>query len=173
MKRLLHMLKAGKVVRYHTIPNPIRHQSVAEHVYNIHHLVHWMLDGVVNDNVMQLIMMHDAEEYHTGDVPHPAKQRNSELREHLNQLEREVFSDLGVKLRFTADEYRLVKWADMCEMGIYASHHLYLSEYRLVLRNVSIWLQNNDYPPNERAAQLGAMVRQAHLKQTPVGAYDD
>jgi len=154
MEFLTYALQAGKVQRYHTIPNQSRAQSVAEHVHRLLHVASYLFDYNMPQNVMVKIMLHDLEEYQTGDMPYEFKRSTPEAKAICAQAEADMLSRSGHNLLpLSTEEEAIIKWADMSEMALYALDYLHQHEYAQVAENVLSWLQATN-PPNDRCIEL-------------------
>lgn len=111
------MRAAGDIRRYHTT-RTLRPQSVAAHTWGM--LLALMTVNEGDDAVlMQAVMLHDAAELATGDVPAPAKWKSPPLAAALHEMERE-FDELhgltGLYEELTERQRWLLKWSDIYEL---------------------------------------------------------
>lgn len=132
------MRAAGEVQRFHTM-RCLRTQKVSHHVYGM--ILILMAVGEAEDStLLQAVMLHDAAELVTGDVPAPAKWKNPDLAAALASAERqfEVLHGIeGLYANLTARQQKLLAWADATELVLWALEELEMGNTvaRVVVRN--------------------------------------
>lgn len=90
---------AGRVERYHTFPT-IHRQTVAEHTWQVLRI--WFeLFNEPSTLVTVNILLHDAGEILTGDIPHATKRDDDVLRKRLAELEAKHVSTMVALKRGT------------------------------------------------------------------------
>lgn len=167
LDKVIYPLRAGEVLRFHTMPSHGRQQSIAEHVFNVWQLCNYMTEGKMSSDMHMAIMTHDLQERGTGDIPHGAKINIPELKEIDNKFEHRVRVELAPYCNPTMFELKILKWADMAECAIYCLDRLYLPEYPLAAEICVKWLRDN-HPPTEKAEELRKRILKAFLRNTPV-----
>ena len=110
-------LEAGRVMRYHAAPID-KKQSVAEHSWGVA-MILMEICKYPSKNLLKYAIMHDAAEFHTGDLPAPIKKANRQVKDMFDDLEEDGFEILGLTLPdLTVEEHRYLKIAD-CLEGMY------------------------------------------------------
>lgn len=107
-------LKASYITRW-CIVNTTKHQSIAEHQYNVWTLVrqwgmHAGLSAKEQAQAEELALTHDLAEIRLGDIPTPVK-LNQSLKEQLTGLEERIYPTVPVPGRVK----QLVKFCDTAE----------------------------------------------------------
>lgn len=157
MKSLKFSLRGGKVERYHTIAGVS--QSVAEHTFNAAHILYYITDGQCSKESLVFILHHDVAECETGDIPHCAKRDSTNLKILMDELEERAMSKKGLQHTMYGvndGERRLIKLADLCEMGLYALHLDYLGngQATYILYNVVQALEKLKPFANTKVSEL-------------------
>jgi 5'-deoxynucleotidase YfbR-like HD superfamily hydrolase len=114
---------AADVQRYHT-RRVHRVQTVGAHSFNMMMLVNQVCPDARKE-VFVAVMHHDLPELMTGDIPAPIKKMHDLLGPLMDTIEAglaPLFRDCGL----TAEEERLVKWADRMELVLWC-----LEEFRM------------------------------------------
>lgn len=133
MLRLKTLLDAGAVERLHTVPTIGRH-TIAQHTYGAL-IIAMELCAVVKayatscclsvscENVMRTLLVHDASELDTGDVPAPVKRSFPALREAYEELDNR-FMAMIVHSRSPLNyiESDIVKASDVLDLGMTCLH---------------------------------------------------
>ena len=109
--------EAADVLRYHT-QRTLRQQSIGAHSFGVMQLV-LAADPECRKEVLVAAMRHDYAELATGDVPAPAKRASAALQDALDDLERAQPYLAPHPGPFTAEELRLLKWADTMELVLW------------------------------------------------------
>lgn len=120
MKNLHDIQKAGAVVRYHTYQIPVQ-QTVAHHSWGVAMIIlHYHPSPTAG--LLRAALYHDTPEFKTGDVPYPAKRDFPDLNRELDKAEESVADDLGTGFWIPGHEVTWLKWADMMEAHLWATH---------------------------------------------------
>ena len=85
--RLRALYESGKVVRMHAVPTIFKH-TVAEHVYGMLCIAQYLselngLDNVARCRVYEAVLIHDAPEVWTGDIPAHMKKKHPDIERAL------------------------------------------------------------------------------------------
>lgn len=140
---------SGQVLRYHTWP-VIRQQSVGEHTWQVMR-IYYQCFGLPRPEVWEAMLLHDAPEVQTGDIPFGAKVRSQKVREGNKEAEDQWMEHMGLQWPMLTDiEHWTMKMCDLLEMYEYG-----LTERRMgnqcaepiitgVAESVSNWLRR--YP---------------------------
>jgi len=112
-KRLWLMRRGGQVLRFHTEPF-FRRQTVAEHTFGALLILYEIADNVT-PNLVRALLLHDLGEQYTGDLPAPAGWRNPQVRQSLDQDERQFLQQFGT-VTITDEERRLLEAADALDL---------------------------------------------------------
>lgn len=121
--RLNKLIDAGEVKRLHTVPT-LRTQTVGQHVYGSQVIaVELMNRAMVEDHevsaasVLLSLLMHDAPEVDTGDVPAPTKRKSLEVAKALDEMEAEFYDRMRVELPSLNElENDIVKASDVLDL---------------------------------------------------------
>lgn len=108
---------AGSVLRYHTWPT-LQQQTVADHSFHVLRIYAAMF-GPPPEEVTWYILWHDLGEIATGDIPFPVKSQNWELKDTLDNLERDACESMGkpeTGLLTDHTQRRRIKICDLIEM---------------------------------------------------------
>lgn len=122
INRIEYLREAGDVKRCHVI-RTVRHHSNATHTYGALCIALELCS--VNDigadlvrRVLVTLLVHDAPERDTGDMPADTKRASPELREAMQQLENRVIVDQRLPdPRLDAKCEAIVKAADSIDLG--------------------------------------------------------
>lgn len=115
---------AGEVQRYHTWPT-IRRQSVGEHTWQVMRI--WLqVFGPMSPEVSTAILLHDAGERVTGDMPFPFKREVPGLKEIMDAAEvaalQRMLGDRWEDISVLTDYERMqLKICDLIEMAEFGS----------------------------------------------------
>ncbi len=127
--RLEVLYEAGEVKRLHTVPT-LRHHSIAEHCYGAILIATELI--VLNrrpaavqslaldyERIVKALMVHDAPEVFTGDVPAPVKRAaDAAFGDVLDELERVFYSKWGISMPgLNHVEQDIVKSSDTLDLG--------------------------------------------------------
>jgi 5'-deoxynucleotidase YfbR-like HD superfamily hydrolase len=104
--RLARLYEAGDVKRLHCV-DTVRPRTIAEHVYGsmliateLIKLSRWssaaLNQSVSYEAIISALLVHDAPEVETGDVPGPLKRRNEVLAAEYEKLEGRFYKDYGI-----------------------------------------------------------------------------
>jgi hypothetical protein len=116
---------SGQVLRYHTWP-VIRQQSVGEHTWQVMR-IYYQLFGPPPTPVWEAMLLHDAPEVQTGDIPFGAKVRNPALRAANEESEERWMKRMKLQWpQLTDVQHWAMKVCDLLEMYEYG-----LSERRM------------------------------------------
>lgn len=115
---------AGAVKRYHIV-RTLRHQSVAEHSWNVALLV-YMIYPQARPKLIKAALTHDVAEITTGDVPATAKWKEPKIKELLDIVEAEFRKKYYIDYKLTSKEYKILKWCDMMELVIWCQEEMEL-----------------------------------------------
>ena len=130
MKKILEGLmvfrNSGEVRRLHTIPT-ITKYDIASHVYNsllvLHTVCHGGEERVDMQAMTKYLLIHDAPELKTGDIPAPVKWASSELNDIVTDMERDWYDEHGLEwmlgLGMDELEKRICKTVDMLELFLF------------------------------------------------------
>lgn len=113
-KQVKELRDAGIVQRFHTA-RVLRHESVAEHSFNVAQLVMALTCGQASRDLILAALMHDMGEYKTGDIPSPVKLRlPPEVAATMESMEVEATKELhpGAWWGLTPVEERILAIAD-------------------------------------------------------------
>ncbi len=128
LERLRTLYEAGEVKRLHTVPT-LRPNTIAEHVYGTILIATELItlnrqlaarDGTAIDyeRIVKALMVHDAPELATGDVPAPVKRAGVEISGALEVLEGAFYAKLGAPPPvLNAWEQDIAKAADTLDLG--------------------------------------------------------
>lgn len=122
LKQLDMVGRSGRVKRYHS--QPVVHvQSVGEHTYGVLWLV-VLLSGYASQPLLLAALMHDAPEYHTGDIPAPSK-RQAGVKAMFDSMEDGVFKGLSLEYPALSEaDARTLKMADILEGALFCAWEL-------------------------------------------------
>lgn len=114
LHRQLEMIqRSAKVARYHA-HDTLRVQSVGEHTYGVMWLV-FLINPHAHRDLFLAAMMHDCQEYETGDAPATIK-RLPGMKEAYTSMEEEVMLRLNIEQpKLTTTQARVLKLADCLE----------------------------------------------------------
>lgn len=127
MRRLEKLYDAGGVRRMHTIPT-VRTHTIAEHVYGSMLIAVELFKLNVKvvaaeglslswERVMQALLVHDAPEVDTGDIPAPVKRASFAIEHALEVMEAEFYQEYAVDTRLLNSlEADIVKAADILDL---------------------------------------------------------
>jgi 5'-deoxynucleotidase YfbR-like HD superfamily hydrolase len=140
--------RAGLVTRLHTVPTVGPH-TLARHVYGAQVMALALLarcPRADRGRVLEALLLHDAPEVDTGDIPAPLKRAHPLVQAAMNNLEREWYADHDIKLPVLSDlEQRIVKACDILDLGWACVEEVRLGnatrQMRLVFANVCEYLQ--------------------------------
>lgn len=113
-KRVTELRDAGIVQRFHTA-RVLRHETVAEHSFNVFQLVMALTYGQASRDLIIAALMHDMGEYKTGDIPSPVKLRlPPEVATTIESMEEEAIRALHPEAWWglTPNEERILGIAD-------------------------------------------------------------
>lgn len=118
-ERLAEFLKAGKVRRYHTIPDVAPSQTVAEHTFNVM-LILLVFHPDPSVKLLRAAAYHDLAERWTGDIPATVKWAAPGLADCLSQIEADVEQRLELAVDLPAPQVPWLKAADILELILHA-----------------------------------------------------
>jgi len=118
---LMVQLQAGKIKRWHTHPI-IGEQTVADHTYGVVQILRYLYQNKCPPCLLTAALDHDVPEWYTGDIPFGAKEGSHSLRMGLRKLEACYIEDGGIIHDLTIAEKKVLKFADLAEMGFFAMH---------------------------------------------------
>jgi 5'-deoxynucleotidase len=158
--RLRTLYDAGDVKRMHCIPT-IRSHAIAEHVYGSLLIAVELINlnrtsaakEVLNislERVMLALMVHDAPEVVTGDVPAPVKRKYPALREFYDSMDTEFYLKVDIQLpQLNKIENAIVRASDTLDLGMLClreremgNRHPYLHR---VMKNVLDYAEEVSY----------------------------
>jgi 5'-deoxynucleotidase YfbR-like HD superfamily hydrolase len=147
--RLETLYNAGQVRRMHTVPT-IAHHSIAQHVYGSLLLAVEICRAAKIDpkNVMLALLVHDAPEVMTGDVPAPAKRRFGNLKIALDGAENFFYEKLGIEGQLlNPEERQIIKVCDCLDLMFNTLHEKRLGnnypDIDIMMRNARKYVQEN------------------------------
>jgi 5'-deoxynucleotidase YfbR-like HD superfamily hydrolase len=121
LQKLEAQLAAGKIARYHMLPI-IGTQNVGEHSYGVAQVLRYIAGDALTTNMLLAALDHDVAELATGDVPFTAKREHPALKIALDTISAEYDASVGIAHELSEYEWRMVKWADLIEMGFFGVH---------------------------------------------------
>jgi 5'-deoxynucleotidase YfbR-like HD superfamily hydrolase len=130
LRRFEMLRNAARTRRCHT-QMVLHQQTVGEHTFSALAI----LDLVAPDcrmEVWRALLYHDMPEAFTGDVPAPAKWENFELENALRTVEARIFKELGLEFKLSAEEKKLVKFADVMDLVWFTIEEVQMGNQRLV-----------------------------------------
>ena len=162
MNSILAIRKGGAVKRFHTL-TMLKENLNSSHSWGVATLIQDIAPNCSKE-VLLAALYHDVAEHITGDVSAPTKWRYPELQDVLRKVEREVEDNLGIQIKLSTEEERLLKFADMADLVLTC-----ISEYRLgnsevvevILRGVT-FLEDQAWTP-QCVAYLSKM--KAYVKE--------
>jgi len=149
---------AGRVKRLHTVPTTEIH-TLARHVYGSQVIALFLLERNPSADVgrvLKALLIHDAPEVETGDIPAPTKRRDIAIYDALERMEKQFYEGHKLNVRLTALEADLVKACDILDLGLAIKeefiqgnthHRLYL-----VRSNVLAYLSDFEHIPGVKEA---------------------
>ena len=128
--RLAIRLAAGVIKRWHTVPIH-GEQTVADHTYRVVQILRY-IEPVPSKQLLCAALDHDVAEAKTGDIPFSQKTKDAIA------LEKEVLKKYDIAPTLEPYEAKLLKVADMLEMGYFAmqQHDMGNVPMGYILRNV-------------------------------------
>lgn len=113
INRLETLYHAGSVKRAHTIPT-LFNRTIAEHVYGAQCIARELchLNGVDAGRVLIGILVHDAPEVHTGDLPANVKKASEPISHEFDKLEEEFHVVYGTGITLTEIEEQVLSASD-------------------------------------------------------------
>jgi 5'-deoxynucleotidase YfbR-like HD superfamily hydrolase len=143
---LLQLYDAGRVQRFHTTPDysGAPRQSLAEHQWGVAMLCRELCrrTGVpCSVELLTAALTHDLSEYWTCDIPAHVSWEHPALKESLQnaQTSAEVAHGIWSEQRLSADEKRVLKWADGLELYVYSRQRARagVTAYDVVATNIA------------------------------------
>lgn len=116
--------QAGAVKRYHTV-STIKTQTVGEHSFNMCMILYKLVDEP-SANLLKAVLFHDLPEIITGDIPATAKWNFPSLDQVLSAVESVVINENNWDVELTEEEKKILKYADMIELVMFAKDELSL-----------------------------------------------
>lgn len=106
MRRVEKLYDAGGVKRMHAVPT-LRLHTIAEHVYGSTLIAVELFNLNVKvaaaeglslswENIVSALLVHDAPEVDTGDIPAPVKRASKEISDAIEELETRFYEDFGI-----------------------------------------------------------------------------
>ena len=144
-------LCAGRVKRWHSFPHH-GEQTVGEHTYGVVQILRYITNDMCSTTTLLAALDHDAAEAMLGDITFHAKKQ---LGEKVKELEAGIAEMHGLARPLNEEEERVVKLADLLEMGIWACNQIQLGNQAagLVLSTVIDEIEGmevlNAYPKAE------------------------
>lgn len=139
----MRLYDTGRVRRFHTLADYSDKltQSNAEHAWGVALIVmqiYLLLDTAPRPAFLRTVLLHDAEEQYTGDVPATAKWRWPKLAQELAVAEAEVRKDLWLRNTLSEEEKLILKWADALELYLHARRKVRdgVKAYTAVAKNI-------------------------------------
>lgn len=139
--------RAGQLKRLHTLRTVEAH-TLARHVYGSLVVALDLLgrnEDCRMDHVMPALLVHDAAEVYTGDVPAPVKRASPMLDAALRKLEQQFMNDHGLNITLSEREGLLCKACDIIDLGWACVEEAYLGnrsdDLQAVLENVLSYLR--------------------------------
>lgn len=138
--RLESLYAAGDVKRCHTVQT-LRTYTIAEHVYGSMVIARELIAlnhaqaalaglSISAKDVFEALLVHDAPEYETGDIPAPVK-RADEIGKVFERLETEYYARHSIRLpQLNQIERDIVRASDTLDLGMFI-----VREHRLGNRN--------------------------------------
>lgn len=140
--RLESLYAAGDVKRCHTVQT-LRTYTIAEHVYgsmliarelvalNQNHAAAEYGLSISLKDVLEALLLHDAPEYATGDIPAPVKRADDAISKALDRLEAKYYAHHAITVpQLNPVERDIVRVSDTLDLGMFL-----LRERRLGNRN--------------------------------------
>ena len=174
IKRVNELYNAGDVKRLHTV-NTLQTQTVGQHVYGSQIIAVELLNRAIEEGievravaVLIALLLHDAPEVVTGDIPAPTKRAMPGLNAELDKMEFDFYEKLNIEVpELTKAEADIVKSADVLDLMMtcvrerrLGNRHPRLAE---VMRNVATYL-------NEQIHVAGVVELRAELWEAWVEA---
>ena len=109
------ILQSGEVSRYHAHAG-VAGQYTGQHQWGVALILQHIYPAATKELLMAALL-HDAAEYHTGDVPAPVKWGNPTIRRSLETMENSWNTEMGIAtyMKLTKTERGLICWADAAE----------------------------------------------------------
>jgi putative nucleotidyltransferase with HDIG domain len=120
------LLRAQYVKRFHIV-HTVKHQSVAEHCFNVAMIAREiaMEMGLDSSKMIMMALFHDIDEVITGDIPTPTKERAKQQGVDLNDNGIEVpyqkFGPVVIKIVKIADYIEAMSFLRVNGVGLHAS----------------------------------------------------
>ena len=120
------LLKAGNVMRYHTIGHHM--QTTGHHAWGVALLIS-KLHPDPSANLLKAALWHDMAEVETGDVPSPTKWDNADITTALEEMEARYMVRNGLVCRLSIEEGMWLRFADILECYLYAMNNSHHADY--------------------------------------------
>lgn len=128
MQRVGKLLDAGEVKRLHAVPT-LRQHTIAEHVYGSLVIAVELTrlnrtsaareaTALSLEKIMMALLLHDAPEVATGDIPAPVKRRSAMINAALESMEKEFYADFDMQLpELNEVESAIVRASDALDLA--------------------------------------------------------
>lgn len=146
--RLEFMETGRRVRRYHTLPQ-LDYQPIDGHSWGVAMLVQIIVgQSALASRLYPLTMaalVHDLAEYHTGDLPAPAK-RKLGVRDQFGAYEAELLGGVGLGWEATLDaaDKRVLKIADAAEGCLQSIHERKMGNKYAIIAFKNFWSYLHD-----------------------------
>lgn len=126
------LLDGGWIERYHIKgQRMLTRQSVAEHSWRMSAIV-FAVNPQLSANVLWALLFHDVSERVTGDVPANVKRANPEIERVINEVSTNEEIRLGIRFNLTAEEQKLLSWADRFEGALHCLDELEMGNHKIL-----------------------------------------
>jgi 5'-deoxynucleotidase YfbR-like HD superfamily hydrolase len=151
MKRVEVLRDAGEVKRLHTV-DTISSHTIARHVYGSQIIAVELcrLNDHPTGPVLLQLLVHDAPEIDTGDIPAPTKRASPEINQALESMESAFYSSYMISLPFmTKVGHDIVKASDTLDLAFAALYEQRRGNrhprIRMVFYNCMKYLEDQAY----------------------------
>ena len=149
MNRAKALLESGQVQRLHAIPHH-KSYSVAEHSWNMAVLL-YELHNNPSPRLVWAVLLHDAPERWTGDVPAPAKWLHPDLEKSLDSIEKQYRKLLEVDFQLDKKELDWLSALDLLELHQYCNEEINMGNTNMDTIMATCWkiLTEKEWVPLE------------------------
>ncbi len=128
---------SGRVRRLHTVPTVVEH-TVGQHVFGSLVIARALChaNSVDFGRVAPALLLHDAAEIYTGDVPAPVKWHRPVIDKELRSIEEEFENRYNVGVTLTPVEEMVVKAADILDLMASCLHERRMGNRTAVLTHM-------------------------------------